>query len=170
MSRIRRNQNPHPPLTGADDGAALWDTRKKPHIGWARDLAVPLLDAYPTELETRTKHICMPISTIALLTTGEPWEQAKCPSTDEHPGTQNAAHTTDSSSPQRKGSSDIHLNTMNSENIMPRKICQKQKGKYHDAHTRGSVDRQRTQEVQERRAGVRVGGGLANGEPRSNGY
>ena len=99
MSRIRRNRNPHPPLTGADHGAALWDTHKKPHIGWARDLAVPLLDAYPTELETRTKHICMPISTTALLTTGEPRKQAKCPSTDE----QNTAHTTDSIQPSEEG-------------------------------------------------------------------
>ena len=73
---------------GLYNGAALWKTGglllKKLNTEWPRDLAIPPLDAHPTELKTRMRTaICIPIFTAASPTTGKWWKQAKSPSTDE---------------------------------------------------------------------------------------
>ena len=51
-------------------------------MGFAYDLAIPLLGIYPEKTLIR-KDTCTPTFIAALFTIAKTWKQLKCPSTDE---------------------------------------------------------------------------------------
>ena len=65
----------------------VWRFLNKLGIKLPCDSAIPLLGINP-EKTTIQNYICTPVFTAALFTITRTWKQPRCPSTDEHPFTQ----------------------------------------------------------------------------------